>query len=778
MSIILDRSSKVFHLKTKNTEYQIKINEYGMVLHTYYGAPLGDADMSYLIKEIDRGFSGNSYECRDRRGLSPDTLPFEYSTEGAGDYRINALGIEDHKGARTSDLRYKSHTIYDGIYTIDNMPYVRSSYEGTSEYKTMKKASQDDSCKEGNLGSESSSKSESTLVIVLEDKILGIEVSLVYKVFEDKDIIVRSTRITNTSSDEVTLTKAQSMSIDLLHKNMDYIHFHGRHAMERQPERKRLTHDIQSIRSKRGASSHHNNPFVILCDKDATEDYGECYGFMLMYSGNHLEEIEVDQAGTIRLTAGIGSDYFRWKLSCGQSFQTPEVIMAYSDKGLNDLSFLYHQIIRENVCPREFRDMKRPVLINNWEGTYFDFDEKKIMEIQDAAADLGCEMFVLDDGWFGARNDDNAGLGDWYVNTKKLPGSIKAIADHANSLNMKFGLWFEPEMVNEDSDLYRNHPDWAITDEGRDPVMGRNQLVLDMGRKEVVDYLYDMISKILDSANIEYIKWDFNRSVCNVYSRVLPADRQGEASHRFMLGTYDLMNRLRSHYPNVMIEGCSGGGGRFDAGIMFYSPQIWCSDNSEAIDRLSIQKGTSYGYPVSTMGAHVSASPNHQNGRQTSIITRGIVAMSGTFGYELDPRKLSESDKDIIRQQIRDFNRFYFLIQKGRYFRLTDNETEEYFVSWEFVSDSKDEALISLVMKDVHANPVIPHIKLRGLDADAVYKVDYCRSSVEDTPEDVGIRRSKLEDMTFTGAALMNAGFAFDPMYGVYPSVQLHFTKA
>lgn len=766
MSIIYDTHQKVFHLNTKGSEYQIKINDYGMLLHTYYGAPVGGIDMSYLLKEIDRGFSGNSYECRSRRGLSPDTLSFEYSTQGAGDYRINALGVVLSNGSRTCDLRYKTHTIYDGIYTIDNMPYVRPSNENSSEGQTLKEVSGD---RTDNV--------EATLIIVLEDKVAGIEASLIYKVFHDKDIIVRSSLLTNTSKEELTLTKASSMSIDLLHKEMDYIHFHGRHAMERQAERRRLAHDIQAVGSRRGASSHHNNPFIILCDKDANEDYGKCYGFMLVYSGNHLEEIEVDQAGSIRVTAGIGSEYFNWKLGTSESFQTPEVILAYSDSGLNDLSFLYHRIIRENVCPPQFRDIKRPVLINNWEGTYFDFDEKKIMEIQDAAADLGCEMFVLDDGWFGARNDDNAGLGDWYVNTAKLPGSMKAIADHANSLNMKFGLWFEPEMVNEDSDLYRNHPDWAITDEGRDPVMGRNQLVLDMSRKEVVDYLYDMISKILDSAHIEYIKWDFNRSVCNVYSKALTPDRQGQMLHKFMLGSYDLMNRLRTSYPNLMIEGCSGGGGRFDAGIMFYSPQIWCSDNSEAIDRLQIQKGTSYGYPVSTMGAHVSASPNHQNGRKTSIITRGIVAMSGTFGYELDPRVLSESAKDIIRQQIKDFNRFYFLIQKGRYYRLTDDERENYYVSWQFASENKDEALLNLVMVNVHANPVVPYVRLKGLDKDALYKIDYFRSSVEDKPEDVGIRQSEFVGQTFTGASLLNGGFAFDPLYGVYPAVMIHFVK-
>ena len=420
--------------------------------------------------------------------------------------------------------------------------------------------------------------------------------------------------------------------------------------------------------------------------------------------------------------------------------------------------------------------MKRPVLLNNWEGTYFDFDEAKLLEIEDAAASLNCEMFVLDDGWFGARNSDRAGLGDWKVNRNKLPGGLKAVADHARELGLKFGLWIEPEMINEDSDLCREHPEWVLKEPGRKPVVSRSQLVLDMGRREVVDHLFGCISDILDSADISYIKWDFNRAVSNPYSNALPADRQGEVYHRFILGTYMLLERLTKAYPDVMIEGCAGGGGRFDAGMLFYTPQIWCSDNSEPVNRLKIQKGTSYGYPVCTMGAHVSASPNHQNGREVPLETRGVVAMSGTFGYELDPSKLSEEEKDVIRRQIADFNRYYELIQRGRYYRLTDSYDEEYFNAWMFVSDDGKEALLNLVVTDVRGNPEIPYVRLKGLDPDAVYEVKDS-AIYANVPEWMPEEDEEKSSQAYSGRALMNGGYTFAPLFGVYPSAQIHFVR-
>ncbi len=748
MSIVFDEKSKVFSLITRNTEYQIKISEIGVVLHTYYGKKVGGYDMSYLYKELDRGFSGNYHEYRNRRGVSPDTLPQEYSTDGAGDYRISALSVRLSNGSGTCDLRYRAHEIISGRKRPEGLPYVRAEEDKVD-----------------------------TLRLILEDKAAGLLVTLSYHVFEDKDIISRYTIVKNESDDPCYINKAASACVDFMGRDMDLIHFHGRHAFERQPERSGIGHEVRRISSKRGTSSHHNNPFVILCDRNTDEWQGESYGVMLMYSGEHAEEVEKDQAGTIRVVSGISDDHFCWKLCAGEEFTTPEVMLAFTDKGLSELSFLFHRIIRENVCPKEFRDVKRPVLMNNWEGTYFDFDDEKIMGIADSAKEAGCEMLVLDDGWFGARNDDHAGLGDWVVNRNKLKKGMDKIADHVEDLGMRFGLWFEPEMVNEDSDLFRAHPDWALTDPGRKPVMGRDQLVLDMSRAEVVDYLYESISKVLESARISYVKWDFNRSMANVFSRELPPDRQGEASHRFVLGSYRLMERLRERFPDVMIEGCSGGGGRFDAGILFYSPQIWCSDNTEAINRLKIQKGTTYGYPVSTIGSHVSASPNHQTGRKVPLMTRAIIAMAGTFGYELDPRQLSADEKAMIRDQIGTFNRYYDLIQKGRYLRLSDDLDEQYFTSWGFVSEDKSEALLNLVVTDVRANPEVMYVRLRGLDPDAMYEVDNVISSGEAVPENGGSAQKSGDKPFFSGAALMNAGYAFDPMFGSYPAIQLHFAR-
>ena len=719
-----------------------------MVIHTYYGKNVGCNDMSYLIKKIDRGFSGNPYECRHERGVSADTLPAEYSTDGAGDYRLSALCVTLPNGSTTADLRYKSYSIASGRQALIGLPYVRQ---------------EDDKVE--------------TLKLTLEDKVAGIEVVLSYQVFEEKDIISRYSVISNNSSGTVILNKAASMCMDIIGHDLDLIHFHGRHAMERLPERMSVGHEIHRVSSKRGTSSHHNNPFIILCDKDTTEYSGDSFGVMLMYSGEHAQEVEKDQAGTIRVVSGISDDHFNWQLETGDFFQTPEVILAYTDKGLSELSYLYHRIIRENVCPPEFRDIKRPVPINNWEGTYFDFDDKKIKDMAEIASKAGCELFVLDDGWFGERNDDHAGLGDWFVNEKKIKHGMDDLADCINRLGMKFGLWFEPEMVNEDSELYRTHPDWALTDPGRDPVMGRDQLVLDMSRPEVIDYIYSSMEKILKGAKISYIKWDFNRSLANVYSRALPASKQGEVSHRFVLGSYALMDRIRKNFPELIIEGCSGGGGRFDAGILFYSPQIWCSDNTEAINRLKIQKGTSYGYPISAVGSHVSASPNHQTGREVPFMTRAIVAMSGTFGYELDPLTLTEDEKRMMRKQIDTFNRYYELIQRGRYYRLTDEKEERYYTSWGFVSEERSEALLNLVVTDVRANPEIPIVRMRGLDPEAIYEIDGVLSSMDKSPDETSFVNSDIKGKRYSGAALMNGGYAFDPLFGAYPSVQLHFRK-
>ena len=744
MAITFNSENQLFSLTTTNSEYQIKITEIGIVQHCYYGAPVGGWDMSYQDWNLDRGFSGNPYEERNNRTFSLDILPQEYTGANVGDLRVSALSLKNHNGSRSCDLRYVSHRIYTGKYTLEGLPYVR----GTN----------------GRLAKEEDAQ---TLEIVLEDPLIHLQAKLLYGVFENKDVITRTVIFTNTGAEWIRLNKVSSICIDFPYGQYDLIHFQGRHCMERQKERIPVGHEITCISSRRGMSSHHHNPFVILCEKDTNENEGGAYGFMLMYSGNHKTEVEMNYVDSTRLVMGLHNSNFAWRLEGGDSFTCPEVILTYSADGLNRLSHNYHHIIRENVIDARFYDMQRPILVNNWEATYFNFNAEKILEIADAASEIGLEMLVLDDGWFGKRDDDNSGLGDWFVNEYKLPGGLKRIADGVNARGMKFGLWFEPEMVNEDSELFRRHPDWAMADPDRKPMMSRNQMVLDMSRKDVQDYLFETMSAILHGANIEYVKWDFNRSVANFYSRMLPEDRQGEVAHRFMLGTYALLDRLLKAFPKLMIEGCAGGGGRFDAGMLFYCPQIWTSDDTDPIARLKIQSGTSYGYPVSTMGAHVSAVPNHQTGRSTSLKTRGIVAMSGTFGYELDLSKVTEEEKAIMRQQIADFHKYYWLIQHGEYFRLTDERQEDYYTCWEFASADGSEALVNIVVTDVRANPELPYARLQGLDPEGIYAIDGKRGA-------------------YKGIALMNGGFVFGEMFcnqqpgaqvDSYPSAQYHFVR-
>ena len=579
-----------------------------------------------------------------------------------------------------------------------------------------------------------------------------------YTVFEEEDVIVRSAKIVNRSEKTISLEKAVSACVDFPYGRYDLIHFHGRHCMERQAERIPLPNGIASFGSRRGISSHHSNPFVILCDTDCTENAGNCYGFMLMYSGNHLEEAERDQTGSTRIVTGIHPDHFSWVLNPGDSFQTPEAILSFSTSGLNGLSGQYHRLLRQHVIPAKYQHTKRPVLINSWEAAYFDFNAEKILRFARSAKELGVEMLVLDDGWFGHRNDDKSSLGDWTVNEEKLGCSLRTLSEQIHALGMQFGLWFEPEMISEDSELYRAHPDWALKDPDRKPTVGRNQLVLDMSRPEIVDYLTEAMSAVLDHARIEYIKWDFNRSVANFYSAGLPACRQGELAHRFLLGTYRLLDRLLKRFPDLMIEGCSGGGGRFDAGMLFYCPQIWCSDDTDAIERLEIQRGTSYGYPVSAMGSHVSAAPNHQTGRAVPLYTRGIVAQSGTFGYELNPEDLSDAEKKEIRDQITACHQYSDLIARGRYYRLNELDSPDDFSAWMFVSEDQSEALVSLVMTHIRANGPFPFIKLCGLSAEKTYRLEGT-------------------DQVYSGAALLRGGYSFALPFGDYAAMQLHFLE-
>ncbi len=725
MSIQFDEKAGVFSLVTANTLYQMRADGAGVLQHLYYGAKTGE-DMSYRIRMVDRGFSGNPYEQRSERGYSLDTLPQEYAGSGVGDYRVPAVQVTSCSGSRSVDLRYRDCRIEKGREPLRQLPYVRGA--GDTE----------------------------TLTVLLRDDVIGLEVQLLYHVFPSQDVIVRSARLINTGAQALTVEKAASACLDFLYGDFDAVHFHGRHCMERVPERVRLPRGVTAFGSRRGMSSHHSNPFVIACARHATENTGDCWGCMLMYSGSHLEEMEVDQTGSLRLVAGIQPDGFSWTLQPGELFETPEAILSFSGSGFNALSQQYHNVIRQHVIPQRYQQASRPVLINSWEAAYFDFDAEKILRFARSAREMGMEMLVLDDGWFGSRNDDTSGLGDWTVNEGKLGCSMKELSERIHALGLQFGLWFEPEMVNEDSELYRAHPDWALCDPGRRPVLSRNQLVLDMSRQEVVDYLFGAMCAVLDSARIEYVKWDFNRSVANCYSAALPASRQGEVPHRFMLGTYQLLERLLERYPGLMIEGCSGGGGRFDAGMLFYCPQIWCSDDTDPIERLEIQRGTSYGYPISAVGAHVSAAPCHQTGRVTPLRTRGIVAQAGTFGYELNPEALTDCEKEEIRAQIEEYHRFSGLISHGDYYRLTELEEERDYSAWMFVSPDRSEALVSLVLRHVRANGPVICVRLQGLKPDGLY-------------------RPEGGQKCFTGAALMRGGWVFDGLRGDYAAAQAHF---
>ena len=717
----------VFTLQTKHSAYQMK-EEGGFLFHNYYGPVIGDMDMSYLVRPLDRGFSGQPQEIMDR-GFSLDTRLLEYPSYGTGDYRDYCLHAAYGDGSQVTDLRFVSYEIEEGKYALEGLP---AMYQGEEKAETLE--------------------------ITLEDKYKNLQVVLYYGVFENLDVITRACKIVNKGEDKVRLLRAYSMGLDFDHKDLDFLHFYGRHAMERKMERSPLQHGFQGVESRRGYSSHQQNPFAVLCKPDATEEYGWCYGASFVYSGNFSIQAEVSQADTTRLTVGIQDTQFEFHLEPGECFTTPEVILSFSDKGLGQLSRNYHKAIRNNVCRGKYKTARRPVLINNWEATYFDFTPEKLVAIAKDAKELGIEMLVMDDGWFGKRDSDFSGLGDWFVNEKKLKGGLKDLVEEVNKTGMKFGIWFEPEMISEDSDLYRAHPDWALTIPGRPFSRARHQLVLDFSREDVRTYIFERMCEILESANIEYVKWDANRHLTDVWSAQLPADRQGEVFHRYILGLYDFLEKLTQRFPDILIEGCSGGGGRFDAGMMYYHPQIWCSDDTDAIERLEIQYGTSFGYPVSTVGSHVSVCPNHQTGRSVSMKTRGIVAMAGTFGYELDITKLSEDDKEMVKVQVEEFKKYYDLIQNGDYYRLTDDGSKSHYVAWEFAAADQSEALLNVVVLRAKANPMLHTVQVKGLKPDAVYRV-------EGTEEE------------YLGAALMSGGYPVPVLWDDYQSIQVHFVE-
>lgn len=679
MAIIIDQEQKLITLHTKNTTYQMGVGNYGQLLHLYYGKRL-TGDMRYLLTYYDRGFSGNPYEAECDKTYSIDALPQEYPCFGNGDFRSPAT--------------------YD----------------------------------------ETGAESE-TLKVYLEDAPGGVRVTLLYGVFAELDIITRAVQITNCGTEAVHVEKAASAALDFMTGEFDVIHFHGRHGMERIFERTPVEHANQVFGSRRGASGHQQNPFVMLSGKQTGEDAGECYGCMLLYSGNFKAE----------------------------------AVLSYSANGFSALSWNLHRLIRSHICRSAYRDTKRPVLINNWEATYFDFTGEKIIEIAKHAAELGVEMLVLDDGWFGKRDDDLAGLGDWTVNEKKLGMPLSQVAEKIRALGMKFGIWIEPEMVCEDSDLYREHPDWAFSIPGRKPVRARYQLVLDYSRKEVVDGIFAQIAKVLDDTKADYVKMDMNRHLTDIWSKTAAEQNQGAILHRYMLGVYDFLERLHERYPDLLIEGCSGGGGRFDAGMLYYTPQIWCSDNTDAVERIKIQYGTSFAYPSCTVGSHVSAVPNHQTGRMTELATRAAVAMAGSFGYELDLNLLTEEEKEQVREQIKNYHRFEMLIRQGRYYRLTDVWQTKEYAAWEYCAPDESEALVTVITMDTQCNPATEYVKLRGLGEDKKYRVEVVGMQTDgENVQRINGTPNAVEPEYFTGAQLVYAGVPVPRLGNEYKSWQVY----
>lgn len=696
MPITYQSETRTFQLDTAHTSYIFRVYKGNYLFHEYWGRRLRPVDLTRLFRTCPTGFSPN-WAGSTAPDESLDLIPAEYPFYGTGDYRSPAVEAAFSDGSRLLDLKYVSHAILPAKPPLPGLP----SLDG----------------------------GDATLEVTLVDPTTGLTVVVSYTVYEDSDVITRHARVVNTTDDIVRVSRALSASVDLPSMDYDLIGLYGAHLRERQVDRRPLRHGMQALESRRGASSHQMNPFLALAAPNADETAGEVYGATLIYSGNFLAAAEADGFCTTRMQIGLNPFDFSWKLEPGESFVTPEAVLTYSAEGLGRMSRNFHRVFREHLGRVKGTDRPNPIVINNWEATYFDFDEEKLKALIQSCRGLGIDTFVLDDGWFGHRDNDTTSLGDWFVHRGKLPDGLKPVIDCCRENGMKFGLWVEPEMVSEDSELYRAHPDWAIRQEGRPFCLGRNQLVLDLSRPEVVAYLKETIGRLLEENDISYIKWDMNRHITDQYSAGLPADRQPELLHRYMLGLYDLLGDLTSRFPQVVFEGCSGGGGRFDAGMLYYMPQTWTSDNSDAIERLKIQWGTSLVYPPRCMTAHVSAVPNHQIGRVTPFGTRGLVAMSASFGYELNPLSLSEEERAAIAEQTASYRSVSDLVAQGDFYRLASPfegraEAGADDAAWMFVSPDRGRAFMVYVLRLATPGAPARRIKLQGLDPQAVYHID------------------------------------------------------
>lgn len=719
MAITYRAEDKTFYLSGGDVSYVLHIDDQRRLMNLYWGKRVPDGSIAPDLSNYPEGASFD---------MQANRLPYELPVRGSGWYGTPAVCVVNAQGNDVVVLEYAAHRIFDGKKPLDGLPatYVESDAEAQ------------------------------TLEIDLNDPLTGLQVTAVYSVFAQTGAITRSLRLSNSSNDPMQLRGLMSASVPLYGRDYDLIHLKGAWARERAVVRTPVGQGEYRVFSQRGASSHEENPFLALCAPHTTEHAGEVWSMNLLYSGSFLGCAYVDNNDNTRLSIGLNPDTFAWQLEPGEHFVTPEAVMIYSDAGLNGMSHLYHRLYRTRLVRGAWRDRARPILVNNWEATYFDFNAEKILSIARRAKDLGIELFVLDDGWFGKRDTDNCSLGDWIVDRRKLPDGISGLAEQINALGLKFGLWFEPEMISPDSDLYRAHPDWCLHVPGRNRTEARNQLILDLSRREVQDYIIDAISSVLRSANIEYVKWDMNRNMTEAFSGDQSPQRQLETQHRYMLGLYRVLEHIVSAFPEILFESCSGGGGRFDAGMLYYMPQTWTSDDTDAVERLSIQYGTSFAYPASAMGAHVSAVPNHQSGRITSMQMRGDVAMGGNFGFELDLSRLSDADTQTARKLVEQVKAIRTLTQKGEFSRLL-SPYEGQYVAWQFLSDDRTEAL--LCSYRILCKPNTPPIRVRmtGLDPQATY--------VDDAGN------------AYSGAALMYKGMWTD-LKGDFSSHIVHLKKA
>ncbi|MDO3410536.1 alpha-galactosidase [Saccharibacillus sp. CPCC 101409] len=728
MPIFYDSQAQVFHLQSAASSYIIQLVQSAHPAHVYWGPKLAQESFDKHLHSIERASFSPTLSA-DAPHLSFDTLPQEYPSYGSGDFREPAFAARYVDGSTVSRFVYDSHEIEAGKPKLEGLPATYIEKEDEAD----------------------------TLRLTLRDELTGLKAVLSYTVFHKLDVIARSTRFVNEGAESIALGRALSASVDFDHSEFDFLQLSGAWTRERHIYKRELVPGIHRIDSKRGSSSHTQNPFIALLAKNAGEDHGEVYGFSLVYSGGFLGQAEVDPFGTTRVQIGIQPFDFEWKLEAGESFQTPEAVLVRSSEGLGGMSRIYHKLYRTRLSRGQFRDAARPILVNNWEATYFNFNADKIKEIAAAGQELGIELFVLDDGWFGKRDSDNSSLGDWVEDKRKLPEGLAKLANEITGTGMQFGLWFEPEMVSPNSDLHRAHPDWCLHVPNRSRTEARQQLILDLSREDVRDYIVDSVSKVLESAPITYVKWDMNRNMTEIGSELLPAERQRETAHRYMLGLYDVLERIVSNFPHILFESCSGGGGRFDPGMLYYMPQTWTSDDSDAVERLKIQYGTSIVYPASSMGAHVSAVPNHQVGRVTPLEMRGHVAMSGNFGYELDLARFGEEEKQAVKEQVGLYKELRELIQFGDFYRIK-SPFEGNDTAWAYVSEDRSQAFAAYFR--VLGEPYAPlrRLKLKGLDPNKRYTVE-------------GNIGGGETGAVYGGDELMHLGLSLPSMWGDFQSV-------